>query len=71
MPRRTDTLDQRNLDHNARVVTNALQPLVEAGEIRIPRGGYIVRLGHGKLIVQRSTSSRERGAMAMLDGRRK
>ena len=43
-----------NLEINARVVSSALQPLIEEGKIRIPRGGYIVRRGRSRVIVERS-----------------
>jgi hypothetical protein len=40
-------------DRNARTITEALQPLIEAGELRIPRGGYVLRRGRGRVIIER------------------
>ena len=40
-------------DRNARTITEALHPLIEAGELRIPRGGYILRRGRGRVIIER------------------
>ena len=40
-------------DKNAGTITEALEPLIEAGELRIPRGGYILRRGRGRVIVER------------------
>jgi hypothetical protein len=30
-----------------------LQPLIEEGRLSIPRGGYVVRRGRGRVIVER------------------
>jgi hypothetical protein len=43
-----------NLDANARIVMNALQPLIKAGKIRVPRGGYIIRRTKDRVIVERA-----------------
>jgi hypothetical protein len=40
-------------DRNARTITQALQPLIEEGRLSIPRGGYVVRRGRGRVIVER------------------
>ena len=40
-------------DKNARTITEALQPLIEDGRLSIPRGGYVVRRGRGRVIVER------------------
>ena len=40
-------------DKNARTITEALQPLIEEGELRIPRGGYVLRRGRGRVIIER------------------
>jgi hypothetical protein len=40
-------------DRNARTITEALQPLIEEGRLSIPRGGYVVRRGRGRVIVER------------------
>ncbi len=41
------------VDKNARAISEALQPLIETGELRIPRGGYFVRRGRGRVIIER------------------
>ncbi len=40
-------------DKNADLITEALEPLVLSNKLRIPRGGYIVRRGRGRVIVER------------------
>ena len=40
-------------DKNAVVIADALQPLIKRNKLRIPRGGYIVRRGRGRVIVER------------------
>ncbi len=40
-------------DKNARTITEALQPLIKTGKLRIPRGGYLLRRGRGRVIVER------------------
>jgi hypothetical protein len=40
-------------DKNARTITEALQLLIEDGRLSIPRGGYIIRRGRGRVIVER------------------
>src|SRR5262249_35115046 len=40
-------------DKNAGKIVEALQRLIENGQLRIPRGGYIVRRGRGRVIVER------------------
>jgi hypothetical protein len=40
-------------DKNARTITEALQPLIKAGRLRIPRGGYLLRRGRGRVIIER------------------
>ena len=41
------------VDKNARAISEALQPLIETGELSIPRGGYFVRRGRGRVIIER------------------
>ena len=41
-------------DPNVAVLTSALMPLVEEGRLRIPRGGYHVRRGRGRVIIERA-----------------
>ena len=38
-------------DRNATVIADALMPLIEQGKLRIPRGGYLVRRGRGRVLV--------------------
>ena len=40
-------------DRNASTIVGALQPLIEDGKLRIPRGGYILRRGRGRVIIER------------------
>ena len=39
-------------DRNAAVIAEALMPLIEQGKLRIPRGGYLVRRGRGRVIAE-------------------
>ena len=39
-------------DRNAAQVADALWPLIENGSLKIPRGGYIVRRGRGRIAVE-------------------
>ena len=41
------------VDRNARAISEALQPLIESGKLSIPRGGYLVRRGRGRVIIER------------------
>ena len=40
-------------DKNADTIIEALQTLIENGQLRIPRGGYILRRGRGRVIIER------------------
>ncbi len=40
-------------DKNADLITDALWPLVQARKLAIPRRGYLVKRGRGRLIVER------------------
>jgi len=40
-------------DKNATKIAEALQPLIDDGRLRIARGGYIVRRGRGRVIIER------------------
>ena len=39
-------------DGNAATIVDTLWPLVEQGALAIPRGGYLVRRGRGRIIVE-------------------
>lgn len=39
-------------DSNADMIADTLWPLVENGDLKIPRGGYRVRRGRGRIIVE-------------------
>ena len=39
-------------DKNAELLSTALAPLIERGQLRIRRGGYLVRRGRGRVIVE-------------------
>jgi hypothetical protein len=40
-------------DKNAGHILDALLPLIQKNKLRIPRGGFIVRRGRGRVIVER------------------
>lgn len=40
-------------DKNAVIIAQALLPLIERKKLRIPRGGYLVTRGRGRVIVTR------------------
>ena len=42
------------VDRNAEMIVGALEPLAKARKLRIPRGGYLVRRGRGRVIVSRA-----------------
>ena len=39
-------------DPNAKTIVDTLWPLVEEGKLTIPRGGYLLRRGRGRIIVE-------------------
>lgn len=41
-------------DPGAAALMELLAPKVLSGEIKLPRGGYIIRRGHGRVIVERA-----------------
>ena len=43
-------------DNNAILIADTLLPLIEKNKLRIPRGGYLVRRGRGRVIVERPGS---------------
>ena len=43
-------------DTNARTIVDVLWPLVEEGKLMIPRGGYLLRRGRGRIIVEAARS---------------
>ena len=42
------------VDQNAELIANTLLPLAKARKLRIPRGGYLVKRGRGRVIVSRA-----------------
>ena len=42
------------VDKNAEQIVGALEPLVETKKLRIPRGGYLVKRGRGRVIATRA-----------------
>ena len=44
-------------DRNAELITETLEPLIDSHGLRIPRGGYIIRRGRGRVIVERPDSA--------------
>ena len=43
-------------DTNAQTIVDTLWPLIEEGTLAIPRGGYLIRRGRGRIIVERASS---------------
>ena len=41
-------------DGNATIIVETLWPLVQQGTLSIPRGGYLIRRGRGRIIVERA-----------------
>ena len=39
-------------DENAALIVDTLWPLVQQGSLAIPRGGYLLRRGRGRIIVE-------------------
>ena len=39
-------------DGNAALVVDTLWPLVQQGTLAIPRGGYLIRRGRGRIVVE-------------------
>lgn len=39
-------------DGNAETIVDTLWPMVEQGALSIPRGGYLIRRGRGRIIVE-------------------
>jgi len=42
-------------DKNATIITDVLTPLITQKGLRIPRGGYLLRRGRGRVIVEKPT----------------
>ena len=47
---------KRTVDGNAATIVDTLWPLVEQGTLAIPRGGYLIRRGRGRIIVEPARS---------------
>ncbi len=43
-------------DKDAALIADTLIPLIEKNKLQIPRGGYLVRRGRGRVIVERPAS---------------
>ncbi len=43
-------------DRNAKLIVKTLEPLVLGNKLKIPRGGYLVRRGRGRIIVEQARS---------------
>ncbi len=43
-------------DKNAALIADTLIPLIEQNKLRIPRGGYLVGRGRGRVVVERPVS---------------
>ena len=47
--------EQGGTDRNAELIADAIMDLVRREKLNIPRGGYLVRRGRGRVIVERPT----------------
>lgn len=47
---------KRKVDGNAATIADTLWPMVERGTLAIPRGGYLIRRGRGRIIVEAARS---------------
>ena len=43
-------------DKDAALISDTLMTLIEEQELKIPRGGYLVRRGHGRVVVEPAKS---------------
>ncbi len=43
-------------DEDAALIVDTLWPMVQRGALAIPRGGYLLRRGRGRIIVERARS---------------
>ena len=48
----------KRTDRNAELIVDTLWPLVRQGRLGIPRGGYLVRRGRGRIIVEPEAMAR-------------
>lgn len=48
----TETVEET--DKNADLIADLLVQQIDLGKLRIPRGGYLVRRGRGRVIVERA-----------------
>jgi hypothetical protein len=48
--------DSAQQDKNAQQIAEALQPLIEKKKLQIPRSGYILKRGRGRVIVEQPES---------------
>lgn len=51
---------QNAVDQNANRIAEALKPLIDRNELRIPQGGYLVRRGRGRVIVEQAKPQSKR-----------
>ena len=47
---------ERRVDGNAATIVDTLWPMVVQGTLSIPRGGYLIRRGRGRIIVEAARS---------------
>ncbi len=50
--RKKPTVTAEPEDKNAALIADTLIPLIEQNKLRIPRGGYLIRRGRGRVIVE-------------------
>ena len=51
------TAPESERDKNADLISSTLWDLVDKGKLAIPRGGYVVRRGRGRIVVERPAES--------------
>ena len=54
--RQLPTEKAKSEDKNAKLIVKTLEPLVLGNKLKIPRGGYLVKRGRGRIVVSRPTS---------------
>ena len=55
----SDGAPSAGADRNAETIADTLTQLATDGKLTIPRGGYVVRRGRGRVIVERGADAEE------------
>ena len=56
---KSDGAPSAGSDRNADMIADALSELANDGKLMIPRGGYLVRRGRGRMVVERNAGTEE------------